>query len=66
MILLGKNSQGEYKTFEGSIQDANKTFPDYDWLDSFENKEEAGIARNALILDIPIEAYKMLRHLVHP
>jgi len=62
MILLGKNSKEEYKIFEGTIEEGNKKFFGYDWIESFETIEEAGITRNAAILDIPVETYKILRN----
>ena len=62
MILLGKNPKNEFKMFEGTAIEASKAFPQYDWFASFETKEAAGIARNAMILDIPVETYKLIRN----
>jgi hypothetical protein len=61
MILLGKNSQDEYKLLEGTPSEGNEKFPGYDWFDSFESMREAATARNALILGIPVAAYELLR-----
>jgi len=62
MILLGRNPKNEFKMFEGTAIEASKAFPQYDWFASFETKEAAGIARNAMILDIPVETYKLIRN----
>jgi len=60
MILLGINSNNEYKLFEGDIKNAPT---DYNWIESFETMGEAKSVLNAKILDIPVESYELLKHL---